>query len=143
MYTKKETNYTLLHNKYKDYIPYIYIMRIRDIAFFQLLLPSSTCTFIKNNSKKLCIDCKHFIANDRDCRRFGDTNLITGKVTYHSARSVRDDKEKCGEDATLFEINHFKIVTVPYYFLLNYWPVTPAFILCGYYLSEVYKLLHK
>ena len=51
------------------------------------------------------------------CRKFGDTNLVTGIITYESALYVREDSKKCGEDAILFEENHFKIVTVPYYFL--------------------------
>jgi hypothetical protein len=68
-------------------------------------------------TKKICRDCIHFIGDNMECRKFGDTNLVTGKVTYDSARSVREDKKKCGEDAIQFEENHFKIITTPYYFL--------------------------
>jgi len=68
-------------------------------------------------TKKICRDCKHFIGNNIECKKFGDVSIITGKIVYNSARSVRKDNKKCGEDAILFEKNHFKIITVPYYFL--------------------------
>jgi hypothetical protein len=68
-------------------------------------------------TKKICKDCRHFIGDNIECGKFGDTNLITGKVTYKSARSVREDEKRCGEEAILFEENHYKIITVPYYFL--------------------------
>ena len=68
-------------------------------------------------TKKICKDCVHFIGNNIECRKFGDTNIITGKITYESAKSVRKDEQKCGENAILFEKNHFKIITIPYYFL--------------------------
>ena len=70
-----------------------------------------------NTNKKICKDCRHFIRDNVECRKFHDTNIITGKITYSSARSVREDKNKCGEDAILFEENHFKIITTPYYYL--------------------------
>jgi len=58
-------------------------------------------------SKKICKNCIHFIGDEIECRKFGDTNLITGKVTYDSARSVRENEKKCGIDAIYFEENHF------------------------------------
>jgi hypothetical protein len=67
-------------------------------------------------TKKICRDCIHFIGDNTECRKFGDTNIITGKVIYKSARSVREDDTKCGENAILFQENNLKIVTVPYYF---------------------------
>ncbi len=68
-------------------------------------------------TKKICKDCRHFIGDNIECRKFGDTNIVTGQVTYEYAKSVREDEKKCGENAILFEKNHFKIITVPYYFL--------------------------
>lgn len=70
------------------------------VAFYSKVNPSLLPT------KKICKDCRHFIGNNLECGKFGDTNIITGKITYDSARSVREDKEKCGEDAVLFEKNH-------------------------------------
>jgi len=68
-------------------------------------------------TKKICKDCRYFIGNSIECRKFGSTNLVTGKITYESAMRVREDEKKCGPDAILFEENHFKIITIPYYFL--------------------------
>jgi hypothetical protein len=90
-------------------------------------------------TKKICKNCIHFIGDEIECRKFGDTNLITGKVTYHSARSVRENETKCGIDAIYFKENHFKIITVPYYFFKNSWPVLlPSALLSLYF----YALLH-
>jgi hypothetical protein len=49
------------------------------------------------------------------CKKFEDTNLVTGEVTYLNARLMRE--EKCGKEGILFEENNYKIVTVPYYFV--------------------------
>lgn len=107
------------------------------IIFFSKSFSSLTPT------KKICNDCVHFIADNRECRKFGDTNIITGKVSYDSARSVREDKNKCGEDAILFEKNHFKIITVPYYFLKeNAGLVLPTGLL-GLYFIVITHILHK
>jgi hypothetical protein len=94
-------------------------------------------------TKKICKDCKHFIGDNFECRKFGDTNIITGKVTYKSARSIRDDEKKCGEDAILFEENHFKIITTPYYFFKGY---SNFFLISGglsFYFYSIISTLHK
>lgn len=75
--------------------------------------------FIQNQYKPICDNCKFFIPNKSECRNFGDVNIITGKYTYESASSVRNDEEKCGEYAILFKKNNFKFITIPYYFLLE------------------------
>jgi len=110
------------------------------------LLHLYICTRAFSNlipTKKICKDCKHFIAHNLECRKFGDTNIVTGKVTYHSARDARDDKTKCGEDAILFEENHFKIITTPYYFLKeNLALLLPSGLLILYFLAAFYTL-HK
>ena len=93
-------------------------------------------------TKKICKDCKHFIGDNFECRKFGDTNIITGKVTYKSARSIRDDEKKCGEDAILFEENHFKIITTPYYFFKG----NKFFLLSAglsFYFYSIISALHK
>jgi hypothetical protein len=70
--------------------------------------------------KKLCKDCKFFIANEKRCMKFGHTNIVTGEIKHLYAANVRDDKNKCGEDAKYFEENNLKFLTVPYYFTLTY-----------------------
>ena len=70
-------------------------------------------------TKKICKDCVHFIGDSLECRKFGDIDLITGKVSYPYARTMRTDEKKCGQPATHFEENYLKIITVPYYFVKN------------------------
>jgi hypothetical protein len=92
-------------------------------------------------TKKICKDCKYFIGDTIECGKFGDTNMITGKITYPSARSMREDPNKCGEDAMLFENNHFKIITVPYYFFKdNLRFFLPSGVLSIYFFALSYIL---
>uniref|UniRef100_A0A6C0B2G0 Uncharacterized protein n=1 Tax=viral metagenome TaxID=1070528 RepID=A0A6C0B2G0_9ZZZZ len=94
---------------------------------------------------KLCKDCKHFIAHKKECALFGDTDLIYGKHDYNYANTARKNEDKCGEKALYFEENTNKIVTVPYYFILNaatYWPFMPVALLLVLYAGAFYKLTH-
>ena len=103
------------------------------ITLFSTVHPSLTPT------KKICRDCRYFIGDSIESGKFSNTNLITRKITYDSAWSVRVNDKKCGENANHFEENHFKIITVPYYFLKDYWLLSfPSALLCFY----VY-VLHK
>jgi hypothetical protein len=106
-------------------------------ALFSHVRPSLTPT------KKICRDCIHFIGNDIECRKFGDTNIITGKVTYDSAISARQDEKKCGENAVLFEKNKLKVITVPYYFLKNSWPILIPTGFLGLYVYVLLSSLPK
>lgn len=74
----------------------------------------------------ICKNCKFFIANTQNCRRIMKVDLITGKKIYNSAEIIRYDKDKCGGQGKFFEKNNFKMVTVPYYFLLDIFPVVFA-----------------
>lgn len=94
-------------------------------------------------TKKICRDCIHFIGDSVECRKFGDTNLVTGKVTYDSARYIREDIKKCGENATQFVENHFKIITIPYYFLKSNLLLTISGGFLGLYIYLLVIQLHK
>jgi hypothetical protein len=92
--------------------------------------------------RKLCKDCKYFIAHKKECALFGDTDLVNGKNNYYAAKTVRENENDCGENAKFFEENTNKIVTVPYYFILNltgYWPYTPVAGLLLLYLYVIYN----
>ena len=88
------------------------------LIFFTFLLPSFSFT-------PTCNNCKHFIANNIECKKFSDVNLVSGKVSYESASYVRADEKKCGKSGVLFEKNNYKIITVPYYFIKDYWYIFP------------------
>lgn len=90
-------------------------MKLLNLFIYSIFFTKSQSSLLP--TKKICKDCKYFIADNIECRKFSDTNIITGKITYDSAQSVRENQKKCGEDAIYFEENHFKFITVPYYFL--------------------------
>lgn len=94
-------------------------MKLLNLYLFTTLFPLVRSTVL--SPKKICRDCKYFIGDKLECRKFGDTNVVTGEITYNSARSVRSDEKKCGEDGIHFEENQFKIITEPYYFVKQSW----------------------
>jgi hypothetical protein len=97
-------------------------------------------TSLQPPTKKICKDCKYFIGDQMECKKFSDTNLITGKVSFDYAQSARENNKKCGENAIHFEENHNKIVTVPYYFLKK----NSLFIFCfSLYCVYYYLILQK
>lgn len=73
--------------------------------------------FIQNQNKKVCANCKFFIANKNECGKFGEVDIITGKYNYENAISLRNDEKKCGEYAIFFKKNHFKFLTILYYYI--------------------------
>jgi len=71
------------------------------------------------HSNVLCKNCKYYNACEETCRKFGKPDVVTGKVDYEYALNVRYNPEKCGGDAKHFDQNHYKLITVPYYFVLK------------------------
>ena len=92
---------------------------------------------------KICKDCRHFIGDNIECRKFSCKNIITGKVTYSSARSARDDIKKCGKDAVHFEENNFKIITVPYYFFKDYRLIIFQSVGLCFYFYSMFSILNR
>ena len=85
----------------------------------------------------ICKDCK-FLANS-ECQKFGDVNLVTGKVTYSPAKYIRADETKCGVNGALFEKNNYKIITVPYYFVKENWFLVSYMVMGIIYVAATYK----
>jgi len=94
-------------------------MNILHYIFFILSICSTDLYLIETQNKKICANCKFFIANKKKCSKFGNVSIITGKHSYDRASIVRNDEDKCGEDAIFFKKNHFKFITLPYYFVLD------------------------
>ena len=93
-------------------------------------------------TKKICKDCRHFIGgNQKECRKISDTDIITGKVTYKSARSVREDEKMCGENAIYFEENQFKMITIPYYIVLDDLAIQSILLITAYISLYFYMLV--
>ena len=72
-------------------------------------------------SQLLCKNCKYFIADNKECGFFVNTDLVTGQKYYDSASNARSLDTKCGKYGKHFEYNNFKVVTVPYYFVKEFW----------------------
>ena len=98
--------------------------------FFLLIAP--ICALVP-----ICKDCK-FLANS-ECRKFGDVNLVTGKVTYSLAKYIRSDETKCGIKGAFFEKNNYKIITVPYYFVKEYWLLVSYIFMGIIYVAATYR----
>jgi hypothetical protein len=121
-----------IHYTCKEYkkIQYIkYIMRVLHYIFFISSIHLSHMYFIQNQNKKICANCKFFIKNNNECSKFGEVNIVTGKHLYEIAENVRNDENKCGEDAIFFTKNYFKFMTFSYYFILEHWVFISLFIL--------------
>lgn len=97
------------------------------IQWLLVLLPLSSASLL--TPKKLCTNCKHYIADTKRCAIFGETDLVTGEIYYDKAYLTRNDEKKCGENAERFEENQYKVFTVPYYFVREYWMFSPVFLL--------------
>ena len=85
----------------------------------------------------ICKDCK-FLANS-ECKKFGDVDLVTGEISYSSAKYIRADETKCGVNGVLFEKNNYKIITVPYYFVKQYWFLWSYIFMAIIYVAVIYK----
>jgi hypothetical protein len=108
---------------------------------YATMIPLINATLIV--PKKLCKDCKFFIANEKQCMKFGNTDLVTGQQDYDYASSTRNNNHKCGEDAKYFEENNFKFLTVPYYFTLAYWYWYPLIFIYGAWIYATIQTIHK
>ena len=105
--------------------------------YILILSISHTCSIVLNN-KKICKDCKYFIADQKKCQYFNDVDLVTGTKTYKYASIMRDYDDNCGENAKYFEENKIKFITVPYYFLKDYWTIIPTvFITVAYIITII------
>jgi hypothetical protein len=94
-------------------------MKILIYTFLISFFPKSYYSLIDLQNKKICTDCKFFILDKNTCKKFGDVNIITGDHDYEEAIKVRNDEEKCGEDAIFYEKNNFKFLIEPYKYAMN------------------------
>jgi hypothetical protein len=108
---------------------------------YATLIPLINATLIV--PKKLCKDCKFFIANEKKCMKFGDLDLVTGEKDFESASFVRAKYDKCGEHAKYFEENNLKFLTVPYYFTLAHWYWYPLIFTYGAWIYATIQTIHK
>jgi hypothetical protein len=67
--------------------------------------------FIRNKELPICSNCVHFIEHTNNypydpipsdekygkCNKFGEVNMITGRIDYDLANDCRSNKNKCGD----------------------------------------------
>jgi hypothetical protein len=90
-------------------------MKLLHYIIFIIKIESVALYFIKNQNKPICANCKYFIPINNECSKFGEVDIITNEHIYEEAIIVRNDDNKCGEDAMFFKQNYFKFITIPYY----------------------------
>jgi len=75
---------------------------------------SSEKFFIRNKELPICIKCLYFIEHTNNypydpvpsneqhgrCKKFGQLNMITGKIEYDLASNCRLNDSKCGKHAS-------------------------------------------
>ena len=94
--------------------------------------------FIKNIDKPVCKDCKYYLFS-KECGKFSETDVVSGKKTYEYAKSVRNDITKCGLEAKYFEESNFKDVKEAYYCIKDYIWLLSVLML---YLLEIYASIN-
>jgi len=94
-------------------------MKIYIIYIFIIFIPNVKLYLLQNHNKKICADCKFFIPNGNKCSKFGDLDIISGKHNFENAIIVRNDENKCGEDAIFFKNNNFKFMSIIFDFLVK------------------------
>lgn len=57
------------------------------------------------NHNKVCQYCKNFDFMEDTCRKFKETDVITGKLVYFPAVKCRYDEKKCGLSAVYYDEN--------------------------------------
>jgi len=64
----------------------------------------SKIQFIKNAKVPVCLDCAYFIqAKISKCGKFGEKDVVSGKVTYVSAETSRLIDNMCSRKGIYFE----------------------------------------
>jgi hypothetical protein len=69
----------------------------------------SKIQFIKNAKVPVCFDCAYFIPGAHKlsrCSKFGEKDVVTGKVTYASAENSRLIENMCSRKGIYFENKH-------------------------------------
>ena len=80
--------------------------------FFAMCAPINKNTnFIKNAQYPICKSCEYYLPdflllqNDYfgKCMKFGEKDLITGKITYNYADFCRRHDEECGKEGKYYK----------------------------------------
>jgi hypothetical protein len=82
------------------------------VATHLLLSITNSEKIIKNFNIPACKNCIYYKPNTlyggftspfNKCTKFGEKDIITGKITYNYADDCRNDEAKCGKEGKYFE----------------------------------------
>lgn len=65
----------------------------------------ATVPILRNLRFPVCARCTHFVDMYPvpRCRRSGEVDLVTGRITYDAARQSREDAKRCGLRGTHYQ----------------------------------------
>ena len=101
------------------------------ISFLFTISQISSKNFIKNVQKPECKNCIYYKPNDftgldlstyNKCLKFGEKNILDGKIQYDVAKYSRNDEGKCGIEGKYFERDDFSQIKYYYYLGKSYTP---------------------
>jgi hypothetical protein len=61
--------------------------------------------FIKNIKLPTCMECIYYMSKTGRCSKFGEKDIITGKIVYGQASQIRHQENLCGPNGNYFEKN--------------------------------------
>ena len=99
-------NVSILQKIYKEKSRIIYTNSI-----YKMTTVIHNFKIIKNIMRPICAECvfykevapKHTIVTTPNCERYGTKDLITGNITYGTAKACRLDASKCGNKGRGFK----------------------------------------
>lgn len=105
------------------------------------------------NQNKFCKNCKYFrgdnlfdleysIKNGK-CTKFGDLNVLDGKIIYENAKNIRADESKCCIDGTLFENDKYSMIKLYKIQFDKYFPFVFAFFILALNIVELQIKINK
>ena len=85
------------------------------LAICSLFYPRVSAMTIRNSGLPICINCAHFIPHKMTdpydhyrvsqygkCAKFGETDLVSGEITYKYASTCRSFEDLCGKKGKHF-----------------------------------------
>jgi hypothetical protein len=106
--------------------------------------------FIKNINIPSCRNCIYFkphALNDyielSKCQKFGDKDIISGKIDYDYADHCRKDDTKCGNEAKYFEKDENADIKYIYYAIIANVPIgVISVIIFLSVIIRIYDIVH-
>jgi hypothetical protein len=92
-------------------------MKFRSFLLPFLFVKNTTSEMIRNKNVPSCMNCK-FSQNTLltgsttfiRCRKFGEKDIVTDKLSYDFADSCRNDEKRCGIEGKYYEEDKFPFI---------------------------------